>query len=65
MAEPFYIDYDECIACGTCAEICPDCFKFDDSMEHAEVTGFDCPKDLVQEAMDNCPVTCIYWGEEP
>jgi ferredoxin len=64
MAESFYVDEVECITCGTCAEICPDCFTLEESMEAAEVTSFDCPTDLIQEAMDNCPVTCIHWGEE-
>jgi len=64
MPEKFYIVAEECISCGTCAEICPDCFKYEDSMEHAEVTGFDCPKDQIEEAIDSCPAACIHWGED-
>jgi ferredoxin len=64
MAKEFYIDDEECIACGSCAETCPDCFRYEEGMEHAQVTSFDCPEDDVQEAMDLCPVQCIHWQDE-
>ncbi|MEW5949533.1 MAG: ferredoxin [Thermodesulfobacteriota bacterium] len=64
MAKEFYIVAEDCLACGSCAELCPDCFRFEEgAMEHAEVTGFDCPEEKVQEAMDNCPGQCIFWRE--
>jgi ferredoxin len=61
MSKEFDIDQDECIACGTCAELCPNCFKFEEGMESADVKSFDCPEDEIQEAIDNCPAQCIYW----
>ncbi|MFH1674111.1 MAG: ferredoxin [Pseudomonadota bacterium] len=62
MARKFYIVDEDCLACGTCAELCPDCFRFDeDTMEHAEVISFECDEDCVQEAIDSCPGECIYW----
>jgi len=64
MAKQFYIDEDECIACGTCAETCPGCFRFDEGMPTAEVTGFECPHSEIQEAIDLCPAQCIHWKEE-
>jgi ferredoxin len=64
MAREFYIDDEECIACGSCSEICPDCFHFEEDMEVAKVTAFDCDEDLIQEAMDTCPVQCIHWEDE-
>lgn len=64
MAKEFYIDDEECIACGTCAETCPDCFKYEDGMDNAEVTGFDCPVADIQAAIDTCPVQCIHWEDE-
>lgn len=64
MAKEFYIDEDECIACGTCAETCPQCFRFEEEMDVAEVTGFDCPEAEVQEAIDLCPAQCIHWEGE-
>lgn len=63
MSKPFYLDDEECISCGTCADICPDCFRFESSMAHAEVISLNCPEDQIQEAMDSCPAVCIHWGE--
>lgn len=64
MAREFYIVQEDCLACGSCAELCPDCFRFEEGVtEHAEVIGFDCPEEKVIEAMDNCPGQCILWKE--
>ncbi len=64
MAREFHIVDEDCIADGSCAEICPDCFRFEEGMEVAEVISFDCPEELVQEAMDACPGECIFWKDE-
>lgn len=64
MAREFYIDDAECLACGSCAETCPQCFRFEDGMEAAAVTGFNCPQGEIQEAMDICPAQCIHWQDE-
>ena len=64
MAKKVVIEAEECVACGTCVEICPEVFKMDDGDDVAEVimdTGG--PEDLIQEAMDSCPVQCIQWEE--
>ena len=64
MAKKVVIEAEECVACGTCVEICPEVFKMDDGDEVAEVimdTGG--PEDLIQESMDSCPVQCIQWEE--
>ncbi len=64
MAKKVVIDAEECVACGTCVEICPEVFKMDDGDEVAQViqeTGG--PEDLIQEGMDSCPVQCILWEE--
>lgn len=63
MAREFYIDTDECIACGSCAETCPGCFRLLEDAAHADVIGFDCPAEEIQDAMDNCPVECIHYEE--
>ncbi len=60
MAQKVVIDADECVACGTCVEVCPEVFKMDDGADYAEVimeTGG--PDDLIQEAIDSCPTQCI------
>ena len=64
MGKKVVIEAEECVACGTCVEICPEVFKMDDGDDVAEVimdTGG--PEDLIQEAMDSCPVQCIQWEE--
>lgn len=64
MAKKVIIDADECVACGTCVEICPEVFAMEDDAEAAEVikeTGG--PEDLIQEAIDSCPVQCITWED--
>jgi ferredoxin len=64
MARPFYIDDEECIGDGSCADICPDCFSFEEGMTVARVVNFDCEEDLIEEAMTICPMQCIHWEEE-
>jgi len=52
MSREVYIDEDECIACGMCQDICPEVIKPQGG-----------PEDLIQEAIDACPVSCIHWKE--
>lgn len=54
------IDEDECIGCGTCEEICPEVFKLNTDTEKAEVIMEEGgEQDLIEEAIDSCPVSCI------
>ena len=60
MAKKVLLDQDECVACGTCVEICPEVFKMDEENDTVEIileTGG--PEDLIQESIDSCPVQCI------
>jgi ferredoxin len=64
VSNKVYIDEDECIGCGSCEEICPEVFKLDEDTEKAEVIKPQGgPGDLIQEAIDTCPVSCIHWEE--
>ena len=55
-----YIDEDECIGCGTCEELCPEVFRLITDTEKAEVIKPEGgPEDLVEEAIENCPASCI------
>jgi ferredoxin len=64
MSRSVYIDEPECIACGSCVEICPEVFQMREDDEKAEVIKPEGgPEDQIQEAIDTCPVSCIHWEE--
>jgi ferredoxin len=64
MSQAVYIDEEHCIGCGSCVAICPEVFRMKEGDEKAEVIKPEGgPQDLIQEAMDTCPVSCIH-GEE-
>jgi ferredoxin len=64
MAKRVYIAEEECIGCGSCVEICPEVFQMKEGEEKAEaIKPEGGPEDLVQEAIDTCPVSCIHWEE--
>ena len=51
--------------CGTCEEIYPGVFRLDTEREKAEVIKPEGGvKDLIEEAIDSCPVSCIYEEED-
>ena len=64
MSDRVCIDEDESIGCGSCEEICSEVFKLNEETEKAEVIKPEGgPEDLIQEAIDTCPVSCIHWEE--
>ncbi|MFA5183438.1 MAG: ferredoxin [Syntrophales bacterium] len=64
MGKRVYIVEEECIGCGSCVEICPEVFQMKEDEEKAEVIKPEGgPEDLIQEAIDTCPVSCIHWEE--
>ena len=58
------VNKGECISCGVCVDTCPGVFRFDDDnlAEAYDPQGADAA--AIQEAIDLCPVACIYWDEE-
>ena len=63
------IDQELCISCGTCEENTDLVFYLPNEEDaKAEVLAQDGPMDLIQDAIDACPVMCISWlddGELP
>ena len=56
------VDWDLCIGCGSCIELCPEVFELKD--DKAVVTNAEkCDTCNCQEAIDICPVEAIKWGE--
>jgi len=62
MTRRVHIDEDECIGCGSCQDICPEVFRVNEEAEKAEVIKPEGgPKDLIEKAMGECPMSCIFW----
>lgn len=56
------VDFDLCIGCGSCVEICPEVFELQD--EKAVVKGPDkCDTCDCEEAANVCPVEAITFEE--
>ena len=58
------IDQHECINCGTCVENTDAVFALPDEGKAVAVRQ-EGPMDLIQDAIDACPVTCIHWTDDP
>ncbi len=63
MARIPYVDQDACISCGLCADTAPEVFRMtnDNLAEVYDPAG--APEQKIQEAIDGCPVNCIYWQD--
>ena len=58
------INFDDCIGCGACVDVCPEVFSLNESIGKVLVLNPQgCPEIRMQEAMDLCPVHCIHWEE--
>ncbi|MDP3702361.1 MAG: ferredoxin, partial [Hylemonella sp.] len=54
------IDQFECISCGTCVEQTEKVFYLPIDAKATPIAQ-DGPMDLIQDAIEACPVTCIHW----
>lgn len=64
MGKRVYLVEEECTGCGMCEDICPEVFVLNEETNIAEVIKPEGgPEDLVQEAIDACPVECIHWED--
>lgn len=57
-----YVDELTCIGCKHCAHTAPNTFYLEPEQGRSRVFNQDgdC-EDLIQEAIDTCPVDCIHW----
>ena len=57
-----YVDEKTCIGCKHCAHVAPNTFYIEASHGRSRVFNQDGePEELLQEAIDTCPVDCIHW----
>ncbi len=59
-----YVDESTCIGCKHCAHTAPNTFYIEEEYGRARVMRQDTdPENMIQEAMDTCPVDCISWRD--
>ncbi len=57
-----YVDEPTCIGCKHCAHVARNTFYIEPDYGRSRVVRQDGdPEELVQEAIDTCPVDCIHW----
>ena len=56
-----FVDEFSCIGCKNCANVAPDVFGIEEDFGRARVYGQCGKAELVQQAIDSCPVDCIHW----
>jgi ferredoxin len=57
-----YVDEITCIGCKHCAHVAHNTFYIEPDYGRSRVVRQDGdPEELVQEAIDTCPVDCIHW----
>ncbi len=57
-----YVDEVICIGCKHCAHVAPNTFYIEDDYGRSRVYNQDGDgQEIVQEAIDTCPVDCIHW----
>ena len=64
MSRAVHVVKEECTGCTLCEQTAPDVFRMDEaglSDAYEPTAGAD---DLKQQAIDECPASCIHWTEE-
>ncbi|OVA15288.1 3Fe-4S ferredoxin [Macleaya cordata] len=56
-----FVDEFSCIGCKNCANVASDVFTIEEDFGRARVCNQSGNPDLVQQAIDSCPVDCIHW----
>ena len=70
MARRPVVDQEACIGCELCTQICPEVFRMEggggEGHHEPKSTVYDpfgAPEEKIEDAMNNCPVACIYWED--
>ncbi len=64
MTKTVLVDQGVCISCGLCVTNVPEVFRFSAGGKAEVYDPAGAPEDTIQqEAIDICPVSCIYWQE--
>ncbi|XAR49531.1 hypothetical protein NMG60_11032766 [Bertholletia excelsa] len=56
-----FVDEFSCIGCKNCASVAPEVFGIEEDFGRARVYSQRGNPELVQQAIDSCPVDCIHW----
>ncbi|GMH12632.1 hypothetical protein Nepgr_014473 [Nepenthes gracilis] len=56
-----FVDEFSCIGCKNCANVASDVFRIEEDFGRARAYSQGGNPDLVQQAIDSCPVDCIHW----
>ncbi len=56
-----FVDQDVCISCRLCVEAVPQVFRMNEDGLAEVYDPFGAPEPKIQEAIDGCPVNCIFW----
>ena len=58
------LDWEKCIGCGVCTQVCPEVFTLDEKAGVAKVLRPEAADRSVLEAEKSCPVDCIRTEKE-
>ena len=56
------INFDDCIGCGVCMQVCPAVFGLDEESGKALLLSDESAgekSELLKDALDSCPIGCI------
>lgn len=56
-----FVDEFSCIGCKNCASVAPKVFEIEEDFGRARVCCQSGNPELVQQAIESCPVDCIHW----
>ncbi|KAF1896549.1 hypothetical protein Lal_00034247 [Lupinus albus] len=56
-----FVDEFSCIGCKNCANVAPDVFAIEEDFGRARAYTQCGKSELVQQAIETCPVDCIHW----